>query len=182
MSGDFRVDRTEVVFHSFVFDVQRRTVVHGAEVFERDVAAHPGAVAILAVNDRGEVGLIRQYRATFDTELWEIPAGTQDVEGESPLEAAQRELREEMGVEASQWRLLGRFMNSPGWTDQIMTVYEARGLRDVPREPAGPEERSAGVHWLAPEVLFATLRDLPAFDSTMAIALLRVFGDFLERP
>lgn len=181
MSGDFRVDRTEVVFRSHVFTVERRTVRHDGSTFERDVAVHPGAVAVVAINERGEVGFIRQYRATFDRELWEIPAGTLDVAGESPLDAAQRELREEMGCEASEWRLLGRFMNSPGWTDQVMHIFEARGLRQLDRDPEGPEETDASVHWLSPAAFRETLRGLPAIDSTLTIALDRVFGDFLER-
>src|ERR1019366_1972026 len=146
----------------------------------RDVALHSGAVAVLAINDRGEVGFIRQYRATFDEWLLEIPAGTQDVPGESPLETAKRELLEKIGYEAAERRLLGRFMNSPGWTNQVMTIYEARVLTAGARAPAGPEERSSTVHWLSPVSLRETLRNASAIDSTTAVALHRVFGTFLD--
>lgn len=169
-----------MVFHSYVFDVERRTIRHGDTTFERDVAVHPGAVAVLAVNDAGEVGFIRQYRATFDDLLLEIPAGTQDVAGEAALDAAKRELLEEMGFVASEWTMLGKFMNSPGWTNQVMTIYEARGLSEHERAPAGPEERSSSVLWLSPVALRKALRDAPAVDSTTAIALHRIFGTFLD--
>lgn len=180
MSDSFRVEGAEEVFHSHVFDVERRTIRHGDATFERDVAVHHGAVAVLAINDLGQIGFIRQYRATFDDLLLEIPAGTRDVEGEPPLATAKRELLEELGYVADEWTLLGRFMNSPGWTNQVMTVYEARQLTERERDPAGPEERSSTIHWLSPEELRRTLREAPAIDSTTAIALHRVFGTFFD--
>ena len=180
MSDSFEVEGADVVFRSHVFDVERRTIRHGKSKFRRDVAVHQGAVAILAINERGEIGVIRQYRATFDRFLLEIPAGTRDVTDEPELETAQRELLEEMGVSASEWRLLGHFMNSPGWTNQVMTIYEARGFSDGERAPAGPEERASSVAWLSPEALRAELRSAPAIDSTTAIALQRVFGTFFD--
>ncbi|HEY5104523.1 MAG TPA: NUDIX hydrolase [Acidimicrobiales bacterium] len=180
MSDSFHVEGAEVVFNSYVFDVERRTVRHGDKTFRRDVAVHPGAVAVLAINDLGEIGFIRQYRATFDDVLMEVPAGTRDVPGEPPLETAKRELLEEMGCEAKEWTLLGNFMNSPGWSSQVMTIYEARGVIQRERRPAGPEERSASIVWLSPERLKEALRGSSAIDSTTAIALHRVFGTFLD--
>jgi ADP-ribose pyrophosphatase len=176
VSGSFHVEGAEVVFRSYVFSVERRVVRHGNETFERDVALHPGAVAVLVINDRGEVGFIRQYRATFDELLLELPAGTQDVPGEPALETAKRELLEEIGYEAAEWTLLGRFMNSPGWTSQVMTVYVARQLTARERAPAGPEERSSTVLWLSPAEIRQTLKNASAMDSTTALALHRVFG------
>ena len=182
MSDSFGIEGSDVLFRSRVFNVERRTIVHDGVAFTRDVAVHPGAVAVLAINDAGEVGFIRQYRATFDEELLEIPAGTRDVEGETELETAQRELLEEMGFVAGEWTLLGRFMNSPGWSTQVMTVFEASGLTQSEREPAGPEERSATIHWLAPDALRQELRRARAIDSTTAIALQWVFGNLLNEP
>jgi 8-oxo-dGTP pyrophosphatase MutT (NUDIX family) len=180
VSDSFRVDAAEVVFRSHVFNVEKRTIRHGEDVFSRDIAVHPGAVAVLAINDRGEVGFIRQYRSTFDQELYELPAGTRDIPGEEPLDCAKRELREELGCEASEWTLIGRFMNSPGWSTQVMVVYEARGIVQSERAPAGPEEYSSTVHWLSPDAIRETLRSTFAIDSTTTIALQRVFGNFLD--
>jgi 8-oxo-dGTP pyrophosphatase MutT (NUDIX family) len=180
VSDSFHVEGADVVFRSHVFNVEKRTIRHGEQVFDRDVAVHPGAVAVLAINEKGEVGFIRQYRATFDQELYEIPAGTRDIPGEEPLDCAKRELREELGCEATEWTLLGRFMNSPGWSTQVMVVYEARGIIQSERDPAGPEEYSSTIHWLAPELIRNRLRSSFAMDSTTTIALSRLFGTFLD--
>jgi 8-oxo-dGTP pyrophosphatase MutT (NUDIX family) len=180
VSDSFHVERTVPLLHSYVFDVERRTVRHDDSTFERDVVTSPGAVAILAINDEGEIGVLRQYRAPFDDFQWEVPAGTRDVALEEPLATAQRELREELGCEAREWTLLGRFMVSSGWTNQVMTIYEARGLTQLERQPEGPEEISSSVHWLSPGALRDTLRAQHAIDSTMAIALHRVFGTFFD--
>jgi 8-oxo-dGDP phosphatase len=180
VSDSFEVEGADVVFRSHVFDVERRTIRHGKTKFRRDVAVHQGAVAILVINEHDEIGVIRQYRSTFDDFLIEIPAGTRDVSDEPPLETAQRELLEEMGFSASEWRELGRFMNSPGWTNQVMIIFEARGLTEGERAPAGPEEKSSTIAWLSPAALRQELRAAPAIDSTTAIALQRVFGTFFD--
>ncbi|HUX04141.1 MAG TPA: NUDIX hydrolase [Acidimicrobiales bacterium] len=180
MSGSFRIEGTRALLHSYVFDVERRIVAHEGATFERDVVLHPGAVAILALDDHQRVGLVRQYRATVDRVTLEIPAGTQDVAGESPLATAQRELLEELGCSGASWRELGRFMSSPGWTDQIMTIFEARELTMRARDPEGPEESAAQVLWLTREELRVALAREDAIDSTMAVALHRVFGTFFD--
>jgi 8-oxo-dGDP phosphatase len=181
VSDSFEVERTEPLLHSKVFSVERRTIRHDSTTFSRDVAVHRGAVAILAINDEGAIGLVRQYRAAFNRHLWEIPAGTRDVEGEETLATAKRELLEELGCEAREWTLLGRFMNSPGWTSQVMTVYEARSITQHERSPAGPEEASSTVQWFGVDELRELLRGEDAIDSTTAVALHRVFGTFFER-
>lgn len=180
MSESFHVVGTKSLLQSHIFGVEQRTVQHNGETFQRDVVTHPGAVAILAVNDAGEIGFIRQYRTPFDRFCWEIPAGTLDVEGENGLDAAKRELLEELGCEAAQWTLLGTFMVSPGWSNQLMTIYEARELRLGERSPAGPEEEGSIIRWMSPEELRTVLRSEPAVDSTMAVALNRVFGTFFD--
>ena len=180
MNKSFRIEGTTPLLHSRVFDVERRVIGYDGGTFERDVATHRGAVAILVVNDAQEIGLIRQYRAAFDASGWEIPAGTRDVDGEDALMCAKRELREEMGCVAASWTLLGRFMNSPGWTDQVMTIFEARDLSITDRSPAGPEELNSVVRWFAKEELRETLLREPAIDSTMVVALHRIFGTFLD--
>ena len=180
MSDSFRIERTTPLLHSHVFDVERRTIAHDGARFERDVAVHRGAVAVLVIDDQGRVGVIRQYRSTFDRTTYEIPAGTNDVDGEDPLTTAQRELREEMGRVASTWRLLGRFMTSPGWTNQLMTIFEARDLTPTDREPAGPEETASSVQWMTPSDLRGALALEPAIDSTMMVALHQIFGTFFD--
>ncbi|MEK6276875.1 MAG: NUDIX hydrolase [Actinomycetota bacterium] len=102
---------------------------------EREVVAHPGAVAVVAHDDRHLV-MVRQPREAVGEEaLLELPAGKLDVEGESPLECAKRELLEETGVEASEWRELKRIYTSPGFSDERVHVFIAGGLRRVDPEP-----------------------------------------------
>jgi len=84
-----------------------------------------------------------------------------------------------MGLEASEWTLIGRFMNSPGWSTQVMWVYEAR-VSPNEIESRRCEERSATIHWYSLEELRTRLREAYAIDSTTAIALHRLFGNFLD--
>jgi 8-oxo-dGTP pyrophosphatase MutT (NUDIX family) len=180
VSPPLRVVSTEPILDSRVFSVEQRTVSDGAQTFTRDVVTHRGAVAVLAINDTGQIGLIRQFRAPFDTEVLEIPAGTLDVAGEDPLDAARRELREELGCTAATWTRLGRFMVSPGWCDQVMTIFEARDVTLADRAPAGPEEAASEVLWRSPDELRAMLRDTELIDYTVAVALHRVYGHFFD--
>jgi ADP-ribose pyrophosphatase len=107
---------------------------------EREVVAHPGAVAVVA-HDDSFLYLVRQPReAVGEERLLELPAGKLDVEGESPLETAKRELAEEIGKGASEWRELKRFYTSPGFADEEVVLYLATGLSDIEAE-ADPEER-----------------------------------------
>lgn len=180
MSDDFRVVSSHPLLHSYVFDVERINVEHAGETFERDVARHRGAVAILAINDQGQVGVLHQYRSTIDRVTLEIPAGTCDVAGEELLATAQRELREELGCEARTWRMLIQVLVSPGWTDQLMTIFEARDLTMLERAPEGPEESASRIDWLSQDQLREALRREPALDATMTVALNRVFGTLFD--
>jgi 8-oxo-dGTP pyrophosphatase MutT (NUDIX family) len=101
----------------------------------REVVAHPSAVAMLAHDERF-LYLVRQPReAVGEERLLELPAGKLDVEGESPLQAAKRELAEEIGKQASEWRELKRIYTSPGFTDEEAWIFLATGLSDVAGEP-----------------------------------------------
>jgi 8-oxo-dGTP pyrophosphatase MutT (NUDIX family) len=105
----------------------------------REVVAHPGSVAMLA-HDGRFLYLVRQPRESVGEErLLELPAGKLDVEGESPLEAAKRELAEEIGKQASEWRELKRFYTSPGFSDEEVWLFLATGLSDAPGHPEGEE-------------------------------------------
>ena len=105
------------------------------EEAEREIVAHPGAVGIVAYDDE-RVWLVRQPReAVGDPELLEIPAGKLDEEGESPLDTARRELVEEVGLEAEDWRELPSFFTSPGFTDERVILFAATGLRQVEASP-----------------------------------------------
>ena len=98
----------------------------------RDILEHPGAVAVLALDQAGRVLLIRQYRHPVGRLLWEIPAGLRDVAGEPPHVTAERELIEEAGYRAAQWHALVDFFPSPGISTERVRVFLARGLSQVP--------------------------------------------------
>ncbi|HEY2269457.1 MAG TPA: NUDIX hydrolase, partial [Streptosporangiaceae bacterium] len=122
-------------------------------VAEREVVVHPGAVAILALDDAGQVLLIRQYRHPVGRLLWEIPAGLRDVAGESLSNAARRELLEEAGYRARDWRVLADYYSSPGFTTERLRIFLARDLEFVPpgERDFVPEDEEAELvpAWLA---------------------------------
>jgi 8-oxo-dGDP phosphatase len=101
-------------------------------VAERDVVLHPGAVAVLALDDADRILMIRQYRHPVGRLLWEIPAGLRDVAGEEPWVTAPRELVEEAGYRAKDWRVLVDYYSSPGYSTERLRVFLARELEPVP--------------------------------------------------
>lgn len=107
-------------------------------VARRDVVRHPGSVVIMAVDDSrdSKILLVRQFRYVAGRFLWELPAGMIDP-GEKKLPAAKRELLEETGYSAREWKHAFRYFASPGFVDETMNVYLARGLQ---RGQAHPEE------------------------------------------
>jgi ADP-ribose pyrophosphatase len=97
----------------------------------RDVAGHPGAISVLALDDDGRLLLVRQWRSPAGRAMLEIPAGTLDVHDgvtEDPDIAARRELEEETGHRATTWRRLATFWTAPGFTSELMHLYLATGI------------------------------------------------------
>ncbi|WP_323369695.1 NUDIX hydrolase, partial [Streptomyces alkaliterrae] len=103
-------------------------------VMERDYQAHPGSVAVLALDEHDRVLVLRQYRHPVRHKLWELPAGLLDVPGENPLHAAQRELYEEAHVKAADWRVLVDLYTTPGGSDEAVRIFLARDLADADGE------------------------------------------------
>lgn len=138
---------TETVWEGKIASVHRDRVRHqdGEEV-TRERVSHPGAVAIVAHDDL-HVWMVRQPReAVGESALLEVPAGKLDVDGEPPLESAQRELAEEIGKSARRWEELTSFWSSPGFSDERIVVYLATDLQDAKQDP-DPGERIEIVPW-----------------------------------
>lgn len=129
-------DRSETVFDGKQFDV----VLEEWEGRDREIVRHPGSVAVVAVDGEGRVTLVRQLREPARTELLELPAGTLE-EGEEPLATAQRELAEECGLGAGEWRELGTFWTSPGFLDEQMTLFSAEGVEPLGEQKLDDDER-----------------------------------------
>ncbi len=111
----------------------------------RDVVGHPGAVAVLALDDAGRLLMVRQWRVPAGRALLEIPAGTLDVHDgvtEDPDVAARRELEEETGHRAATWRKLAEFWTAPGFASELMHLYLATDMAGVGADDArlAPDE------------------------------------------
>ena len=147
------VRHTEVVVQGRVWDVVRDEVDLGdAGRHVREYVRHPGAVAVLALDEQGRVCLIQQYRHPVRTRDWEAPAGLLDVEGEPPWEAATRELQEEADLVAGRLDVLLDLRPSPGGLDEAIRVYLARDVTQVAdddRHVREAEEHGMPVRWVA---------------------------------
>ena len=117
---------------------------------EREIVEHPGAVAVVAVDEEDCVALVRQLREPARKRLLELPAGTAEP-GEEPLATAQRELREECGLSGGTWRELAAFWTTPGFCRERMHVFAAEGVERGEASPA-PDEELELVRWPVAEV------------------------------
>jgi 8-oxo-dGTP pyrophosphatase MutT (NUDIX family) len=132
--GEYELLRSETVYEGRVITLVKDTVaMPGGGDSVREVVRHPGAVGVVALDDDGNVVLLRQYRHPVGGYLWEIPAGLRDADGEPPLETAKRELAEEVKLAAQRWSLLTTTFSTPGFCDELVLVYLAEGLSDIDR-------------------------------------------------
>jgi ADP-ribose pyrophosphatase len=140
---DFPVAESTDIYRGKVMALRADEVVMpGGRAARREIIEHPGAVAIVALDPDDRLMMIYQYRHALGRRLWEMPAGLLDVAGEDPLETARRELREEAGLEAAEWAVLLDVAPSPGFSDESVRVFLARGLTEVGR-PEGHDDEEA---------------------------------------
>jgi len=153
-SARARVISSRVSYQGSVFNVTTDEVEEpGGVRARRDVIRHSGSIVVLAVDDKEDkqnsrakkreplILLERQYRHAAQSMMWELPAGRID-DGETALTAAKRELLEETGYSAREWKRILHFYVSPGFLDETMTIYLARGLNSGEAQPE-PDERIA---------------------------------------
>ena len=144
--------------------------------FTREVVEHPDAVAIVALDDAGRVATVRQYRHPLGRELLELPAGTLDVAGETPIAAAHRELAEEVGLATDELVALGAMWNSAGWSDERTLLFLAARTRPAPSPDgfvATDEEAVMAVEWHALDDLLTAARAGEVEDAKTAVGVLR---------
>lgn len=137
------VTSSELVFEGRVWGVRRDEFTFAGHTIAREYVEHPGAVAVLAIDDQDRVLLINQYRHPIGLRDWELPAGLLDVDGEPPLDTARRELAEETDLAAEHWSELITFHTSPGGSNETLRIFEARGL--LPTEPFARSEEEAEI-------------------------------------
>ena len=137
----------------------------------RDVVRHSGSIVVLAV-ENGTILLERQYRHAAQSHLWELPAGRVD-KGETELAAAKRELFEETGYTAARWQRILKFYVSPGFMDETMTVYLARGLKPGTAQPEDDEiirKRLVSLSTALRLALKGTIRDSKTISAILWLA------------
>lgn len=139
--GRFQVLASERHFAGKIVTVRVDTVtMPGGGSAHREIVDHLAAVGVVALDEDGSVVLIEQYRHPLRRRLWELPAGLMDIDGESPLGCAQRELQEEVGLAAESWSVLVDLATSPGYCTEAIRVFLATGLSAIDAPDAADEE------------------------------------------
>jgi ADP-ribose pyrophosphatase len=174
--GDLRdpapVTSSERVFEGKVWDIRRDEFAFGGHTVVREYMDHPGAVAVLAIDDQDRVLLINQYRHPIGLRDWELPAGLLDVEGEAPIAAARRELAEETDLGADHWAELITFHSSPGGSNETLHVFEARGLQATEPFERTDEEAEIVLRWVPIDEVVDAVLEGRLSNSILIIAVL----------
>lgn len=144
-----KVTSSEEKYTSPIFRVTHDHAVDsdGFEI-ERDIVQHKGSAVMMAVDDKNRILLVRQFRLPARQSMWELPAGRLD-DGETPLQAAKRELIEETGYKAKRWDKLASFYPSPGYVSEKMTIFLATELTEGEAKPMEDERIEA--RWFKPK-------------------------------
>jgi 8-oxo-dGTP pyrophosphatase MutT (NUDIX family) len=135
-----------------------------------EIIHHPGGAAVVALDESNRICLVRQYRHAVGGYIWEIPAGKID-DKEPPLQTAQRELEEEAGRTAKQWRSLGDYLSSPGFVTEVVHLFLATGLTEVAHRLEASEVLES--HWFPFEQVLQMAHSGELRDGKSLAALLR---------
>ena len=173
---DLPVVSSEVVFDGAIWNVRRDRFLYAGNEIAREYIDHPGAVAVLVLDD-DRVCLIKQYRHPIATREWELPAGLLDFAGESALDAAKRELAEEVDLVAADWSVLADFHTSPGGNNEALRVYFARSVTAAAEVFARTDEESEiETRWVALDDVVEAVLDRRLQNSILQIAALSAFA------
>ena len=178
---DFETVSSETVYQGSILALRVDHVkMPGGRIAKREVVEHYGAVAVAAVDDHRRVAMIYQYRHPLGRRLWELPAGLLDAADEDPLTTAQRELQEEAGLAATEWRVLSDTASSPGFSDESVRTYLATGLSQVDRPDPEHEEADLSLHWFPLEDAAGMVLAGEIVNSTAAAGVLAAYAVVID--
>lgn len=162
--------KSERIFTGRILTLDVETVeLPDGNTSTREIIRHPGAVAILPIEENGNVIMVRQFRKALEQSILEIPAGKLEL-NEDPLECAKRELTEEVGKSANQWSLLLNVWSAPGFTDEKIHIYLARQLKEMIGTP--DEDEFLQVESYSPEEIKKMVDSEEINDTKTILALL----------
>ncbi|RDU34991.1 ADP-ribose pyrophosphatase [Neobacillus piezotolerans] len=162
---------TKEIFKGKIISLQVEDVeLPNGKTSKREIVKHPGAVAVIAVTDDKKIVLVEQYRKAMERTLVEIPAGKLE-KGEDPAECARRELEEETGYECKEMEWLVSFYTSPGFADEIVHLYVAKGLSQKEDAAGLDEDEFVNVEEVALEEAIAYVREKKIYDAKTAYAI-----------
>ncbi|MTD30104.1 NUDIX domain-containing protein [Planomicrobium sp. YIM 101495] len=138
---------------------------------KRELIEHPGAVAVIALTDEGKLIMVEQFRKALERSIIEIPAGKLEP-GEAPETTAKRELEEETGYRAADWKHIQTFSTSPGFADEIIHLYEATGLERVEQPALLDEDEFVELMEVTIEEAEEMMKDERIYDAKTAFAVL----------
>ena len=165
------IEKVTAIFTGRVIQVNVEEVrLPNDHVARLEMVHHPGGAAIVALDDAGRVCLVRQYRHAANGYIWEFPAGKIDNK-EPTLQTAKRELEEEAGRRAREWRSLGDYLPSPGFLTEVVHLFLATGLTEVANQLEASEVLEA--HWLPFEQVMRMAHSGELRDGKSLAALLR---------
>jgi 8-oxo-dGDP phosphatase len=178
---DFATVSSETVYVGRILALRVDHVrMPGGDTATREVVEHFGAVAIAAIDDDRNIAMVYQYRHPLRRRLWELPAGLLDTQGENPAETAARELKEETGLAADNWRVLIEVASSPGFSDESVRTYLATGLSDVGRPEGKDEEADLTLHWFSLDQAVQMVMSGEIVNATAAAGVLAAYAAVVE--
>lgn len=163
---------SEVIYEGHILTLRKDKVkLPDDHISFREVVEHPGAVGVVAVNDKNEVLMVCQYRKPVEEMLWEIPAGKLD-KNEEPLVCAKRELEEETGYKANQWEKIFSFYTTPGFSNERMHMFFCEDLVEGHVHP--DEDEFVEAKWFSYEGLMEKVQQGEVRDGKTIVGLLAV--------
>ncbi|MCH1624833.1 NUDIX hydrolase [Ferdinandcohnia quinoae] len=171
---DHLIEKTlskKTIFEGKVIDLHIEEVeLPNGKPSTREIIKHPGAVAILAITDENKIVMVQQYRKALEKVIVEIPAGKLE-KGEKPKDTARRELEEETGYICENLAPLTSFYTSPGFADELVHVYLAKGLSKKENPASLDEDEFVDVLELTIEQAITYIKEQKIHDAKTAFAV-----------